>query len=80
MKGRLWNSSIVTVFLVAEETIMAEVTKNRTMSAEREAAIKHLVDNVGLSPIQAEVLVSLRGANLERLARLTATFRHEAPT
>jgi hypothetical protein len=76
---RLWNSRIVSMFLVAKETIMAEKTMNRTVSAERESAIKYLVDNVGLSPLQAEVLVSLRGTDLETLTRITSTFRAEAP-
>lgn len=44
---------------------------------EREAAIKHLVENTDLSPNQAQDLVQLRGTDRTKLMAIAKTMKAE---
>lgn len=44
----------------------------------REAAIKHLVENTDLSPLQAKDLVAQHGTDRDKLMKLAATMKAES--
>jgi hypothetical protein len=44
---------------------------------EREAAIKHLVENTDLSPLQANDVVAKHGTDINKLLKIAETMKAE---